>query len=202
MFDAPLRRLIDPPLSRIAVPLARAGVGPNAVTLTGLAIGLLVVPALALQAYGWALVAIAGSRICDGLDGPIARVDRRAGTDLGGYLDIVCDFLFYAAVPRGFALGRPDDAFWAALLLFSFVGTGSSFLAYAIIAAKRGINTEHRGRKAFHYLGGLTEGTETIALFVAICVFPDLFSVMALVFSVLCWITTATRIVQAWVDFR
>ena len=80
---------------------------------------------------------------------------------------------------------------------FAFVGTGSSFLAYAAIAAKRGLTTDLRGRKSLYYVGGLTEGTETIALFLAICLFPDWFPWLAYGFGALCWLTTVNRILAA-----
>ena len=86
-----------------------------------------------------ALLLILLNRVADGVDGAIAR--RLGSTDLGGYLDILCDFIFYAAVPLGFALARPENGAAAAFLIFSFVGTGSSFLAYAAIAAKRGLES-------------------------------------------------------------
>jgi len=196
MFDAALRKIIDPPLDRAGRWLAARGVSANAVTLAGFAVGLLALPLLAVEAYGWALAAILLNRLSDGLDGAVARHVRL--TDFGGYLDIVCDFLFYAAVPVGFALARPEaNAVAAAVLVFSFVGTGASFLAYAVLAAKRGIGTELRGAKSFYYLGGLTEGAETIALFVLLCLWPSAFAPIAYVFAALCWVTTTTRIVAA-----
>jgi phosphatidylglycerophosphate synthase len=201
MLDSSARRLIDPPLERAARLLARAGVGPNALTLGGFAVGLLAVPLLAAELYVAALAAIALNRLADGLDGPVARVSGRA-SDVGGFLDIVCDFVFYSAVVFGFALGRPDTALAAAFLIFSFVGTGSSFLAYAIVAAKRGMTTSLRGEKSLYYLGGLTEGTETVALLVAICVFPDAFVWIAVGFGIACWITTAARVLAGWRSFR
>ena len=141
------------------------------------------------------------NRLCDGLDGAVAR--RRGLTDLGGFLDIVLDFLIYAVVPFAFALADPAaNALAAAFLIFSFIGTGSSFLAYAIMAAKRGISTELRGRKSLYYLGGLTEGTETIAAFVLACLWPAWFPWIAVVFGLLCWLTTATRIAVAWQTLR
>jgi len=109
----------------------------------------------------------------------------------------VLDFIFYSAVPFGFAIGHPEAALPAAFLIFSFVGTGASFLAYAILAAKRGITTELRGRKAIYYLGGLTEGAETIALFAAICLWPAWFGPLAWLFGAACWLTTAARISAA-----
>ncbi|MDF1794706.1 MAG: CDP-alcohol phosphatidyltransferase family protein [Thalassobaculaceae bacterium] len=200
MFDAALRRVIDPPLNAVGRQLARIGVPADAVTVAGFAIGLGAVPALAAQQYGLALLLIVVNRLADGLDGAIARA---AGpSDLGGYLDIVLDFIFYSAVIFGVALGRPEEAVFAAFLIFSFVGTGASFLAYAIIAAKRGVTTETRGRKSIFYLGGLTEGAETIACLVAICMFPGYFTWIAGIFGALCWLTTASRIAQAVVSFR
>lgn len=199
MLDAGMRRLIDPPLDRVGRRLAAAGLRADHVTLAGFALGLLAVPALAHERYGLALALLLANRLADGLDGAVARA---AGpTDFGGYLDIVCDFVLYAAFVLGFALARPENAVAAAVLIVAFVGTGTSFLAYAILAAKRGVSTALRGRKAFYYLGGLTEGTETIAVFVAMCLLPDAFGPIAYVFAALCALTTLTRILAARAAF-
>jgi phosphatidylglycerophosphate synthase len=200
MLDARLRRLIDPSLDRIGAAIGRRGIGADAVTLAGFAVGVASFPALAAQVYGLALALILLNRVMDGLDGAVAR--HAGATDFGGYLDIVCDFLFYSGVVFFFAVGRPEQALPAAFLIFSFVGTGSSFLAYAVFAAKRGITTSIRGTKSLYYIGGLTEGTETIALFIAICLFPDAFPWLAWGFGALCWITTAARVTAAAGAFR
>jgi phosphatidylglycerophosphate synthase len=200
MLDRPVRRLLAPALDALARRLEGSGLHPNAVTLAGLAVGLLAIPLLAAQLWLAALAAILLSRLADGLDGALAR--RVGVSDLGGYLDIVCDFVFYAGVAFGFALARPDFAVPAAFLTFAFVGTGSSFLAYAIVAAKRGIVEPAPQRRSIYYLGGLTEGTETIAAFVAFCLFPRSFPLLAYVFGGLCWVTTATRVAMAWRAFR
>lgn len=200
VLDARIRRWIDPALDRIARGLSRFGLSANAVTVLGFAFGAGMWAALAFQEYILALALLAANRLADGLDGALAR--RLGPTDLGGYLDIVLDFFFYAGVPFFFAVGRPEFALPAAFLVFSFVGTGSSFLAFSAIAAKRGVTTEVRGKKAIYYLGGLTEGTETIAVFVAICLFPDHFAWFAWGFGTLCWVTTATRLMTATATFR
>jgi phosphatidylglycerophosphate synthase len=195
MFDARLRALAGRPLDRLGAALAARGVPASAVTLAGFAAGGLAVLALAVQAYGAALGLILANRALDGLDGAVAR--HHGLTDFGGFLDIVCDFVVYAGIVFGFALGRPDMALPAAFLIFSFVGTGTSFLAFAVAAAKRGISTGSHGAKSFYYLGGLTEATETTALFLAICLWPDGFAWLAYGFGALCWVTTATRVAQA-----
>lgn len=200
MFDGRIRKVIDPLLDRVGSTLARLGPGANAITVVGFLIGVGAWVALALSAYLLALGLILLNRIADGLDGAVAR--RLGTTDLGGFLDIVLDFVFYAGVPFFFAVGRPEVALAAAFLVFSFVGTGTSFLAFATVAAKRGLTTEIRGRKSIYYLGGLTEGAETIGLFVLICLLPDRFALLAWIFGGLCWITTASRIVAAVEAFR
>jgi phosphatidylglycerophosphate synthase len=199
MLDSLLRRFVDPALQPVAAGLARAGVSADAVTLGGFAIGMLAVPAIAAGRHDLALAAILVNRLSDGLDGAVARETRL--TDRGGYLDIVCDFIFYSGCVFGFALADPANALPAAFLVFSFMGTGSSFLAYAIMAAKRGMTTDIRGSKSLYYLGGLTEGTETIALLVAICLWPDAFPLLAWCFGALCWVTTASRMLAAWRSF-
>jgi phosphatidylglycerophosphate synthase len=196
MFDAVLRPLIGPPLDRLASIAVRTGLTANVTTVLGFALGLGAVPFIVSEAYLWAIPLILVSRILDGLDGAIAR--RTQTTDLGAYLDITLDFIFYAAIVFAFALARTENALPAAFLLFSFSGTASTFLAFAIFAAKRGIITEIRGRKSLYYLGGLTEGAETIAVFVLACVFPDAFAWIAIIFGGLCLVTTGTRIAEAW----
>ena len=192
MLDTRLRRLIDPPLDRLGARIARRGIPADAVTVAGFALGAAAWAALALQAHSAALALILGNRLCDGLDGAVAR--RTGLTDRGAYLDVVLDFVFYAGVPFFFALGRPEAALPAAFLAFAFMGTAASFLAFAVFAQKRGLSTAARGRKSLYYLGGLTEGTETIALFVLICLVPSWFGPAAWAFGGLCWITTAGRI--------
>lgn len=201
MLDAYMRARIDPPLDRVGARLARLGVGADAVTLTGFALGLAAIPLVAVGWHWLGLAALVANRLADGLDGAVARHARL--TDLGGYLDIVCDFLVYAGIPVGFALLDPEaNALAAAVLVFSFVGTGSSFLAYAVVAAKRGETTEIRGKKSLYYLGGLTEGTETFAFLAAICAFPGAFVPLAYLFAAACWITTVSRMLAAARAFR
>jgi phosphatidylglycerophosphate synthase len=199
VFDVRIRKVIDPFLNGVGAALARLGLSANAITIAGFLVGAGAWLALALASYLLALALILLNRLADGLDGAVAR--RQGMTDLGGYLDIVLDFLFYSGVPFFFAVGRPGEALPAAFLVFSFVGTGSSFLAFSALAAKRGLTTQACGRKAIYYLGGLTEGAETIALFVLICLVPDHFAVLAWVFGGLCWLTTATRVAAAVAAF-
>lgn len=195
MLDPLLRRMIDPPLDRVGGWLAASGVSANQLTLAGLAVGLACVPLLAIEAYGWALGCCLANRLIDGLDGAVARI--RGPTDFGGYADIIADMVFYAAVVLGFALARPQNATWAALLLATFVGTASSFLGYAVIAAKRGERTVARGRKSFFHAAGMIEGTETVLFLIAMLIFPSLFIYIAPIFAALCALTIVGRLISA-----
>ncbi|KHT63586.1 membrane protein [Photobacterium gaetbulicola] len=198
MLDRYTIKVIRWPLTTFSALPDKLGITANQVTLAGFVIGLFALPALALEAYNWALGFIIVNRIFDGLDGAIAR--RQGITDCGGFLDITLDFLFYSMVPFGFVLANPDaNAVAGAFLIFSFIGTGSSFLSFAIMAGKRNIESPVYKQKSLYYIGGLTEGTETIACFVLFCLFPAHFAPIAWVFGTLCWITTTTRI---WAGYQ
>jgi phosphatidylglycerophosphate synthase len=200
MFDAQLRPLIDRLLNPIGRGLVALGMTANQVTMIGAAFGLIAAGCVAAGLFYPALWFVIANRVIDGLDGAVARASR--SSDFGGYLDIVSDFTFYSAVPLAFAVARPETALAAAFLIFSFIGTATSFLGFAILAEKHQVTTQIRGKKAFYYLGGLTEGTETILLFLAMLVWPDYFSLMAIVFGILCWVTTGTRIYAAYRQFN
>lgn len=201
MLDRHLHPRIKPALHQVAAVLDKPGITPDGLTLAGFVTGVLALPFLAFGWYLAALVAIVLNRLLDGLDGALAR--RRGLSDAGGFLDIALDFLFYALVPFGFALAAPEEnALAAAWLLFAFIGTGSSFLAFAALAAKHDIDNPGYAHKSFYYIGGLTEGTETIALFVLCCLFPAHFTLFAWGFGALCWLTTATRIWSGYVTLK
>jgi len=201
VLDAILRRRIDPPVDRLAVKLAKTGLSANAVTMAGLAIGLAAALAIALGSPLTGLVLLLLSRLCDGLDGAIAKHTER--TDLGGYLDIVFDFIFYGAIPLGFAILDPaENAVPAAVLLLTFYANGASFLAYAVLAEKRKITTDIRGKKSFFFSTGLAEASETIIAFVLFCLFPAWFPTLAYIFAAMTAWTCAARIIVAAKTFR
>jgi len=192
MLDRAARRLVDPVLEQLAAAAQQRNLTANQVTIAGFACGLAAMAAIALQSYGLGLLLLLANRLADGVDGALAK--RNGPTDLGGYLDIVLDFIVYAGAAFAFALAQPEHAVAAAFLIFSFMGTGSSFLAFAIFAAKRQLDGEAAANKSFYYLGGITEGTETILLFVVVLLFPGWFPAAAYIYGMLCWLTTIGRI--------
>ncbi len=196
MFDSTLRPKIDPALNAMAGRIAAAGVTANQITVLGLVVGALAMAAIAFGWYWLGLALLLLSRLCDGLDGPVARVTGK--TDFGGYLDIVLDFAFYGLIPLGFILADPHaNAIAGAVLLLSFYVNGSSFLAYAIMAERHGLGDLKTDDKSIFFTTGLAEATETIAVFALMCLFPGWFALLAWVFAAICFYTALSRIVMA-----
>ena len=199
MLDSRLRPIIDPPLDALGARLARIGLTANQVTLAGGTVGIAAGVAIGYQHYLLGLALLLFSRLFDGLDGAIARATRQ--TDFGGYLDIVSDFAFYIAVPIGFGFAASANLPFALILVGSFTLTGISFLAYAVMAAKQGRETEAHGKKSFFYNSGLAEGTETITAFVLMCLMPQYFTMIAAIYSAMCVVTVFQRTLAAKADF-
>lgn len=192
MLDTVMRPLINKPLNSAGRLIARRGVGANTVTFAGLFTGLLAALAVGTGYFAMAFALIVVNRIMDGLDGAVARASKP--TDRGGYLDIVVDYVFYGSIPFAFAVVQPEqNAIPAAALLAGFCLTCSSFLTFATIAAKRGLETAAHGKKSFFYSTGLVEGTETIVFFLAMTAMPQWFPVLAWVFTALCVLTAIQR---------
>ena len=169
----------------------------NMLTITGFLIGIFAVLFISNENYILGLFLIIFNRFFDGLDGAVAR--KNGSTNFGGYLDIICDFIFYSAVVIGFAIADLEkNGLTVIFLLFSFVGTGTSFLAFAAIEKKNDIFKCEKGQKGFYYMKGLIEGSETIAFYIMICIFPDYFSILGIIFGFLCWITVLGRIFSAY----
>jgi phosphatidylglycerophosphate synthase len=197
MLDRYIVPLIKPPVDSIARQLVRVGFKADHVTLMAFGIGMVAALCIALGAYMAGAALILLSRLCDALDGAVAR--QTTVSDAGGFLDISLDFVFYSSIPLAFAVAQPAaNALAAAALLAAFVGTGCSFLAFAVLAAKRGITSIVYPHKSFYFLGGLTEATETLAFFIAMCAWPQHFAPLALLFAAMCCVTIATRVYSGW----
>ncbi|HEX9858862.1 MAG TPA: CDP-alcohol phosphatidyltransferase family protein [Paracoccaceae bacterium] len=198
MLDGVMRKVMDPGMNRAGRWLAARGAAADAVTLVGLGLGLVAAAMLAIGVPGWvALAPLLASRVADGLDGAVARATRK--TDFGGYLDITCDFLFYGAIPLAFVLRDPgENGVAGAFLLTSFYLNGASFLGFAVLAERYGMESASRGEKSLYFTSGLLEGTETITFFAALCLWPQAFAPLAFAFGTLCFVTAASRVMLAW----
>ncbi len=201
MLDRVAIAALRPAMERGAAMLHRWGVAANTVTWTGFGIGLAAALAIANGRYLIGLALILASRVCDGLDGALARLTKP--TDRGAFFDITLDFIFYAGIPLAFAVASPADrGLPAATLLAAFIGTGSSFLAYAVFAERRGLSSDAYPHKGLYYLGGLTEASETLLCFALMCLMPQWFAEIAYGFAMLCALTIVTRLVAGWRALR
>lgn len=194
MFDARLSSWLNTPLSRVGATLVARGWSADQMTWLGAGFGVLAVIAISIDATLFGLVLFGLNRLCDGLDGAIARCGKPS--DAGAFLDIVIDFWVYAGMVVGFAVREPSDSLAATVLLFSFIGTASSFLAFAVFAKSQGLTNLRMQQKSMYYLEGLTEGFETTCVFVVMCLFPAYFSVLAYGFACLCILTALARIYE------
>jgi phosphatidylglycerophosphate synthase len=201
MLDGVAQRLIAPALEPVGARLARSGVSADQITWAGFLIGLAAAAAVVADLYLFGLTLIMASRLCDGLDGAVARVTTKS--DRGGFLDIALDFIFYGLIPLAFVLARPEaNAVAGAVLIFSFYLNGATFLAYAVIAERRGLSTQARGQKSLYFTTGLAEATETILVFCLFCLFPSAFAPIAYLFAALTFVTAAGRVLLAIRVFR
>ena len=197
MLDRAAQALLAPAIGRVAAVLVGRGVGADAVSWAGFALGMSAAALIALHQPLAGLALLLASRLCDGLDGAVARLTRP--TDRGAFLDITLDFIFYASIPLAFALADPAaNALAAAVLLAAFIGTGSSFLAFAVLAERRGLRSLAYPRKGLYYLSGLTEATETLVCFGLMCWRPDWFAPLAWGFAALCGLTVLARLHHGW----
>ena len=212
MLDHLTRHLIAKPLYFLAYTISKhTKITPNQTTIFGFFLGLLSIYNTSIGNFQISLIFIIFNRIFDGLDGALARVQKK-NSDFGGFIDILCDFVVYGGSVFGFAVfDREKFAFPAAFLLFSYVGPVSSFLLYAILETKnkaikrtkdinQTINTK-QGVKSFYYLSGICEGTETIIVMVMMLLWPDYMPKIAYFYGVLCWLTTVGRTYRCYVDF-
>ncbi len=200
MLDRFALRIVRPAADAAASLLSARGVTADQATLAGFGFGMLSAIMIASGLTTAAILPLLANRALDGVDGALARMT--CTTERGAFLDISLDFVFYASIPLAFATLAPgENALAAAVLLAAFVATGTSFLAFAVIAEKRGLKSAAYPSKSFYYLGGLAEGTETILCFLAMCVWPEHFAAISIVYAALCAVTAGTRLLVGWKMF-
>ncbi len=204
MFDRRLQNITQKPLIFISKFLIKI-VNPIQITLLGFVIGILMCLLIFFQLYLLALILLILNRLCDGLDGTMARLTKP--TPLGGYLDIVFDFIIYAGFVLAFGLSNDKNTNISIILLFLYIGTGTTFLAKAAIQTQLEKITktkpvEEELPKSFHYTSGLIEGSETIIFMVLCLLFPNLFFFISLIFGILCLITLISRIIVCYFEFN
>ena len=192
MLDKKINNFLNPLLFHIAEIINKLKISANFVTLLSFLSGLVCFCYIIDSNFMLALIFFFFNRLFDGLDGAVARINGQS--DLGAFYDIVSDFFFYALFPLGFIFQNIENTYPICFLLLSFVTTQTTFLASAWILEKNKslILLEHK--KSFFYIGGLTEGFETIICFILMLIFNDIVNIIAYIFGTLCFLTALFRI--------
>jgi phosphatidylglycerophosphate synthase len=195
MFDTFMRRLKDRLIEPLAAPLG--AVSPASVTVLALLTGLTAASLAAIGSVLPSLLVWLLSRILDGLDGLVARRFNKQ-SDFGGYLDIVCDFTVYAAVPIGLALARPTSLNFIALavMLASFYINAASWMYLSALLEKRSAR-DSSTQTSIIMPSGLIGGTESITAFCIFLLFPAHIAPLFGVFSALVFVTIIQRLIWA-----
>lgn len=198
MLDRYNQKLFNPLLEIWAVVLLRYGLTPNIMSWVGIIFAIFSALAIYCSFTIVGLLFIYFNRLCDGLDGVMAR--QTEVTPYGGFIDITFDFFFYSIVPLSFGLLNQENLLPSMLLLASFLLNGCSFLAYASIKGAYS-KTDKILKKSIYYSPGLMEGTETIFFFTMFCILPDKFPLLSYIFATLTIITFVQRIYIAKREF-
>jgi len=195
MFDTPLRKIKD----QVGNPLARrlSHVSPTTVSLLGLIIALLAAWCAYRQIYFAAFALWILNRVLDGLDGLLARLHNKQ-SDFGGYVDILTDFVAYAALPIGLVAGSPSTERYLALafMLASFYVNTASWMYLAAILEKRALHGSDT-QTTIVMPAGLIGGFETIIVFGVFTLFPAHLTILYTIFTILVFITIAQRLIWA-----
>ena len=203
MFDRQIQKFTQKPLAVIAKIFIKL-IKPNHITILGFMFGLFMCILVFFQFYLPALVLLMLNRFCDGLDGTMARLT--IPTPLGGYLDIVFDFTIYSGFVLAFGLSNSNYTIVSMVLLFLYIGTGTTFLAQAALQTQLD-KTHHSSElnqelpKSFYYSSGLIEGTETTIFMILCLLLPNFYIFISIIFGILCLITFVSRIVVCYKEF-
>lgn len=203
MLDAPLRRMLERPLDRAAAAIDVRALTPDRLTAAGLVLGL---GSAATAGVGWwatSAVLWLVSRVADGLDGPLARRRRARGegdAGAGGFFDITADFTVYGATVVGVGVGSGGPLWPFLLVLLAYYVNGTAFLAFSSIAERSG-RTIDDGR-SLSFLGGIAEGTETIAVHTLWLLVPWWSPQIAVVWAAVVGVGAVQRIVAGYAALR
>jgi phosphatidylglycerophosphate synthase len=197
MKDALLREQKD----RVLRPLVEqflGNVSPNLLSYIAVVPGILAAVAVVSEYYWLGLFLWLLNRLMDGIDGLAARV-QDTKSDLGGYLDLLLDFVVYLAVPIAFVLAAPSTALlWAlAFLLGSYqINTLSWTLLSSIIEKRQ--QSESGRLTSIEMPPGLIEGAETVLIYSLFFILPQYAFWLFLLMGILVFFTAGQRIVWAY----
>ena len=205
-------RLVRPIKERLFAPLAlRVGrlVHPSLISLASFPLGIAAFWCVLKGMYGVGVVFWLLNRVLDGLDGTVARVTGRQ-SDLGGYLDIILDFLVYSLLPIAFVIratriaaysgNQGDHLVWALvglMAVFYVNSAGWMYISALLEKAKQGAALKQE-TTSVTMPTGIVEGTETLVFYTLFFVFPHLLVYLILAMAILTFLGIIQRAVWAF----
>lgn len=156
MLDTNARKYVQPLLDAVAHACRRLGISANALTLTGMLVGVL---AAALVGTGHSLAGFLVlwlSGLIDAADGTLARLT--APSPLGAILDITFDRVVEISMIAALAWRYPEARYELLILAGIIAIAMSLFLSI-------GAAIQNQSVKSFHYAPGLGERTEAFICF-------------------------------------
>lgn len=205
MPDAPIIPALTNHIDRIAAVLVERNITANCITLASVVIALSAMAAIGLNVYWLAFLLILLNRAADGLDGTVARLQaQKTGAPLspfGSFADIMTDMFLYGGIVFAFILGH-GYAMAGAFLLFTWLLSALSSIAYLAAAEMKGISQSERAKPALLFLDGVSSQTEMAAVLLLMCVFPAYFPAIAFLYGIICLLTTGSRVLMAYKNLR
>lgn len=197
MFDDNLRDTKETIFVQLAQMFRLFSINPFWLTAVGLVFGILAAIAITQQQYLVGLILWWLNRIFDGLDGTVAR-DQNLQSDLGGYVDILADFLIYALIPISLVYANPTPAhIWSGMvLLASFYINGASWMYLSAILEKRK-STPGLKMTSVEMPAGLVGGAETIVFYSAFILLAPWLVYLFVIMTFLVTVTILQRLIWA-----
>jgi len=169
--------------------LKNAPLSPTTITAFACVAGTLVPLLLYFHKPYSAVGALLFSGYCDTLDGSLAR-QRQCCSPIGTVCDILSDRWVEFCVLLGlYSVNTHARALTTICMLGAVLLCVTSFLVVSIFS-------ENSSEKSFHYSPGLMERSEAFFFFIALILFPSLYSLLSWLFTALLLATALTRTVQ------
>lgn len=141
------------------------------------------------------------NRALDCLDGALAR-HRKSASDLGGFLDLLGDFIVYSLLPIAIVAGQAGElSQWQAVAVLEASFHLNNFVLFyiAAIAEKKASAGENRSKELTSLMmkPALIEGMESALFFTVMLAYPECIRIWSYSMAGLVLIGTAQRVV--WV---
>ena len=177
MFDIVLRRVKD----QISDPVSRllpSWISPNYLTFLAFVSGLASCYNASSNRMSWSLLFWLLNRALDCLDGSVAR-RRGASTELGGFLDLLGDFIVYSLIPISTAYGQEkvSSVDWRAVAVLEASFHVNNFVLFYIAAVASAKKAEEL--TSVTMMPALVEGFESGMIFTGMLVWPEIIGLWA-----------------------